>query len=158
MSVGSSRKTFYIAVIPLLVMLIPIVYSVVSFAAKAAGGGPEPLLEISTEYGDSCVRETEYMRFHHWELLLEVREQVVRDGHREGPLLGDCRRCHENRAGFCDRCHKIANVMLDCFHCHYYPETPGGSHSGGHAAAPQQSGGEDMVGRGGTTGGEVTDG
>lgn len=135
MSGGGGRKTVTIAVIPLLVMLVPIVYSVVTFAAGAAGGREKPLLEISRDQGDSCVRETEYMRLHHWELLLESRERAVREGDREGPLLGDCRRCHANRAGFCDRCHHVANVMLDCFHCHYYPETPGGAPGGAHAAA-----------------------
>lgn len=158
MNQGSNRKTFYLAIIPLLLMLLPIVYSVATFAGGAIRGKPDPLLEISREISDSCVRNTEYMRLHHWELLLGVREQVIREGNREGPLLGDCRRCHSNRANFCDRCHKIANVMLDCFHCHYYPEVPDGASSVEHAqwippiAEPESAEPERLHGR------EVADG
>jgi len=70
------------------------------------------------------VRDTEYMRFHHWELLSEMRDESVRYGKRGVEGFDDCRVCHANRAGFCNRCHEAVNLEPDCWGCHYYPETP----------------------------------
>jgi len=73
---------------------------------------------------DECVEDTEYMRFRHMDLLKEMREESVREGIRGEYSLSDCRDCHTNRSRFCNQCHNIVNLNLDCFGCHNYPETP----------------------------------
>ncbi len=158
MSGGVKRRTLYVAIVPLLLMTIPIVYSIATYATGHFSDKPGPLLEISRENSDKCVRSTEYMRFHHWELLLQVREDVIRHGNREGPLLSDCRGCHPNREEFCDRCHSIANVMLDCFHCHYYPERPDDPGAMDHAELLPEAAISGPVNEHRPQGGEGTDG
>jgi hypothetical protein len=80
-----------------------------------------PFLEMPDTIHKTCVKDTEYMRFHHWELLRDVREEVVRYGNRgEISLLG-CRDCHTSRERFCNECHDAASVRPDCYGCHYYP-------------------------------------
>jgi hypothetical protein len=56
------------------------------------------------------------------DLLKKVREESVRDGVRGEIRLNDCRRCHTSREKFCDKCHKVAGLQLDCFGCHHYPK------------------------------------
>jgi hypothetical protein len=116
----SGRGRILLALVLGVVVLSPFGYSVVSRVAGSPDQ-PEPFLERPDSQYDSCVRETEYMRYHHWELLSEVREDVVRYGHRNDEGLKDCRKCHTSREHFCDRCHEAASVWPDCFGCHYYP-------------------------------------
>ena len=126
-----------LTVILVLVILVPVGYSV--FARVAASGTENP--ERPDSKYTECIRATEYMRFHHWELLKGLREKVVRDGIR-GDLvevetmpekdvvkvieveesLDGCWRCHQSKVRFCDRCHDAASVRPDCFGCHYYPD------------------------------------
>ena len=120
---GKRRNIITVAV-PVLLILMPIVYSVGGHVFGQDIDDGTVFLEMPEDPDTRCVRDAEYMRFHHWELLNEIREQFVRDGNREGTRLDDCRRCHANRERFCNRCHAVADVRLDCFGCHYYPETP----------------------------------
>jgi hypothetical protein len=55
--------------------------------------------------------------------LKEIREEYVRYGIREAEGITSCKNCHTSRERFCDRCHNIADLTIDCFGCHYYPET-----------------------------------
>jgi hypothetical protein len=71
---------------------------------------------------DRCLKETRYMRYHHWELLRGIREDIVRYGQREEDIgLYRCRECHTSRERFCNRCHDAVSLTPDCFDCHYYP-------------------------------------
>jgi hypothetical protein len=123
--------------VPLVLIVFPLVYSLVD-AAIPGRAAAEPFLEFP-EGEERCVRDTEYMRYHHMNLLLEIRDEVQRDGIRKRavgmshcyPEEGEtdcyiCRDCHDNRAAFCNRCHNAVNLSPDCFGCHYYPETPDG--------------------------------
>jgi hypothetical protein len=110
--------------IPILIILAPLLYSVFGFVSGQNRADSLPFLEVPTDKFDSCVRDTEYMRYRHMELLREIRVKVVRDGVRDEMGLEMCKGCHVNRKEFCSKCHTAANVMLDCFTCHYYPETP----------------------------------
>ena len=93
-----------------------------STALGPRGDEAQAFLEMPAE-SDGCVREGEYMRFHHMDLLKEIREDVIRRGDRsEGITLSGCGDCHENRANFCNRCHDAVTLPLDCFGCHYYPD------------------------------------
>lgn len=120
-------------VVPLVLIVFPFVYSV---ADALFAGEPEVFLELP-EDEENCVRDTEYMRYHHMNLLLEIRDEVQRDGARkrafgmsvcypeeEGGDCHICRDCHANRDRFCNQCHNAVNLTPDCFGCHYYPDTP----------------------------------
>jgi hypothetical protein len=121
----------FLAVILILVILVPVGYSLYARVATSAGDPPqapdrqvvEDVWEKAGEQrGYRCVANIEYMRFHHWELLRGLREKVVRYGDRGDISFDGCWNCHQSRAEFCDRCHNAAFVRPDCFGCHYYPE------------------------------------
>jgi hypothetical protein len=113
-----------LALVPLLIILAPLGYSVYDAVLAGDGPGEAPFLELPPQPNDGCVRETTYMRFHHWQLLREVRDRAVRDGVRGEITLDSCRGCHANRARFCNRCHAAVSLQPDCFGCHYYPAEP----------------------------------
>ena len=103
-----------------LVIVSPIGFSAVS---SAISRGPQPFLERPDQGQRACVKDTEYMRFHHMDYLKEIREEYVRYGIREAKGLSSCKGCHTNRERFCDRCHQTVDLNIDCFGCHYYPAT-----------------------------------
>ena len=120
MSESPSRRgnTVLVMAVIVAIVLIPFGYSVVSslFAHESP-----PLLEKPDPQHTSCVRETEYMRYHHWELLRRVREEVVRYGRRGDVGLKKCWECHTSRSRFCDQCHHAVSLYPDCFDCHHSP-------------------------------------
>jgi hypothetical protein len=121
------RKTTVLMVaIPLAVILLPALYSLAGFVFASGPDPGTPFLQPPEARFKYCVRDTEYMRFHHWELLREARDEVVREGKTDDVKFDFCRACHPDRGRFCDECHGAANVHPDCFTCHYYPETPEG--------------------------------
>ncbi|MFZ0704665.1 MAG: sulfate reduction electron transfer complex DsrMKJOP subunit DsrJ [Candidatus Korobacteraceae bacterium] len=77
-----------------------------------------------------CVAPLAYMRDSHMQLLIDWREQVVRDDQRQfhafngkvydKSLTRTClEQCHTDRAEFCDRCHNYAGVSTPyCWDCH----------------------------------------
>jgi hypothetical protein len=102
-----------------IIIVLPIAYYVVLDTVPQE----EPFLEMPDPKYQECVRDTDYMRFHHMDLLKEIRVQVVREGERSDIGFKDCRDCHTDRSRFCNQCHNIVNLHLDCFGCHNYPET-----------------------------------
>ncbi len=108
-------------VVPVLIVLFPLAYSAISALFAQGVETADLLLERPDPEYRTCVRDTTYMRFHHWELLRETRKEVVRYGVRGDVGLHMCDECHTSRERFCDRCHAAASVVLDCFGCHYYP-------------------------------------
>jgi hypothetical protein len=115
------RKGALFVAVPIVVMLLPFGYSVVSslFAQEMPPEGV--FLERPDPKFEQCVRDTTYMRFHHWELLRGVREEVVRYGQRGEIGLRQCKDCHTSRERFCNKCHDAVSLYPDCFGCHYYP-------------------------------------
>jgi hypothetical protein len=123
--VDPTRKTtLVIAMVATAAILVPVGWSVVRHIAATDKAAVQAFLERPPPRYTECVRETEYMRFHHWELLRKIREAVVRHGERGDITLARCRECHASRERFCDRCHLAASVTPDCFGCHYYPARP----------------------------------
>jgi hypothetical protein len=114
---GQARLTVLLIVL----LLVPFAYSVVSLFVPKGTASDEVFLERPPAKYKSCVKETDYMRYHHWELLRETREQVVRYGIRGEIALDKCRECHESRERFCNQCHNAVSLTPDCFQCHYYP-------------------------------------
>ena len=111
-----------LAVILVLALLLPLGYSVVARMIPQDAGIPEVFLERPDAKYDRCLEKTRYMRYHHWELLRGIREDIVRYGHREKNIgLYRCPECHTSRERFCDRCHDAVSLTPDCFDCHYYP-------------------------------------
>lgn len=118
---GKQTGVISLIVITLLI-LFPAGYSIVSFfSAEAVAEANQPFLEKPDPIYQDCVKETEYMRYHHWELLRTVREEVVRHGKRGEIGLNKCRECHTSRERFCNQCHNATSLYPDCFGCHYYP-------------------------------------
>ncbi|MEE9443195.1 MAG: hypothetical protein V3V99_11085 [candidate division Zixibacteria bacterium] len=116
-----NKATLIKIVIPLIIILIPFVYSLVSFVVAKATEPVPPLLERPDPQYEKCVKDTDYMRYHHWELLRAVREEVVRYGKRGEIGLNGCRECHTSRERFCDKCHNAVSLTPNCFGCHNYP-------------------------------------
>jgi len=107
-----------------LLILIPLAYSVVRAVATQGAERPERPASEHQQCVVDEVREVENnrdMRLRHWELLRGIREDVVRYGKRGDIGLGTCKQCHPSRERFCDRCHLATSLTPDCFDCHYYP-------------------------------------
>ncbi|MFH0945285.1 MAG: hypothetical protein V2A76_08825 [Planctomycetota bacterium] len=115
------QKSPLLVVIPVLLMLVPLGYTLITTLGAREVTPAGTFLERPDPRHEKCVRETTYMRLHHWELLTELREEVVREGKRGPVSLNECRGCHTSRERFCNRCHNAVNVNLMCFGCHYYP-------------------------------------
>jgi len=117
----TGSRTAFLIVIIAFVLLAPLAYSVVSslFAQEVDRHGV--FLEMPDPQHKDCVRETTYMRYHHWELLREIREEVVRYGKRGEVGLFMCKDCHTSREKFCNQCHNAVSAFPDCYGCHYYP-------------------------------------
>ena len=109
------------ALVFVLIILAPFGYSLVRPVFTQGSPASRVFLDIPDE--GECVRDTEYMRFHHMDLLKQTREDVVRRGIRGEITFARCRECHTYREHFCNRCHNAVTLHLDCFGCHYYPES-----------------------------------
>ena len=109
-----------LASIPVLIILLPLACYI---ARGVVSLGDEP---IERPKG-ACIegKDAQYMRFQHWEYLMELREEVVRNGNRTRGGLFTCRECHPSRERFCDKCHNAVSLKPDCFDCHDYAEPSG---------------------------------
>jgi hypothetical protein len=112
-----------VIVVTLMLMAAPLLYALVSFAARPTP--QQPWLEQPAP-NTTCVLPKDSVRYNHMKHLKILRDQVMRDGHRE-QITGEhdqgitsCRNCHAHRDLFCDKCHERASVRPDCFGCHAY--------------------------------------
>ena len=82
---------------------------------------------------DDCVRDVEFMRSNHMDLLDQWRDTVVREGVRtytsemsgktfNMSLSDTCLDCHSDKKQFCDACHTYSAVDPYCWDCHVIPE------------------------------------
>ena len=87
--------------------------------------------------GEQCVRDTDYMRRNHMNILKHQRDETMYKGIRTTQdSLKNCIECHVNpktnsvassKEDFCMGCHLHAAVQLDCFECHSRkPKAPAG--------------------------------
>lgn len=99
-----------------------------NLAAHTTPKGPDLVLPKNEK---DCVAPVSYMRTSHMKLLLNWRDEVVRqDQHSytafDGKvynvsLSGTCLSCH-NKEKFCDRCHSYVGVSTPyCWNCHVDP-------------------------------------
>jgi len=112
----------------------------VVFADSGNANTLQPAIPVGQ--GDACVRDTDFMRRNHMELLKHQRDETTLKGLRnEQHSLKECLSCHAvygpdaipvtvaSPSHFCRSCHDYAAVSIDCFQCHASrPE------SGGHPA------------------------
>jgi hypothetical protein len=100
----------------------------------AVGTGQDvraPKLEKPVQ-ATQCVLETGEMRRSHMQLLVSWRDEVVRENsrtyvapsgrHYDKNLTGTCLKCHQDKAGFCDRCHNYVQTSPHCWECHVDPK------------------------------------
>jgi hypothetical protein len=100
-----------------------------NLAAGAVSKAPELKMPAQEK---NCVAPVDYMRTSHMDLLMDWREQVVRQNIRifkafDGKtytmgLTQTCMKCHTSKADFCDRCHAYAGVTPYCWDCHIDPK------------------------------------
>lgn len=102
-----------------------------NFVSRAEAAPPQVTLPATEK---QCVESAEFMRSEHMQLLVQWRDEVVRDGQRsyisrysgktfDKSLSGTClAQCHTDKVEFCDRCHDYAAVSPDCWSCHVVPE------------------------------------
>lgn len=100
--------------------------------------------------GEQCVRDTEYMRRNHMDLLKHQRDDTMRRGIRttQNSLKGcvDCHASPKNNSvigsqdNFCQGCHSYAAVKLDCFECHSSKPKAAAPHNHGMASLPGVAG------------------
>ena len=129
------RSLIYIGLIIFLAVIT------LPFTLNLASGGTAARPELILPGSETeCVEGTDYMRSSHMQLLLQWREDYVRENIRtytseedgktyEIGLTGTClEQCHTDKAGFCDRCHEYAAVEGPyCWDCHIDPmEARGG--------------------------------
>lgn len=117
----AGRRKYFLTAVIVVIIFLPLGYSVVGSVIPKGADDTELFLERPDPKYDRCVKETEYMRYHHWELLRGIREEVVRYGKRGDIVLDNCRNCHTSRERFCNECHNAVSLTPDCFECHYYP-------------------------------------
>ena len=87
---------------------------------------------VSVNAGESCVEPLEWMRANHMTLLLNWRDQALREEKRvyiasngkqwETSLQNTCMACHADKVGFCDECHNQNSVNPYCWDCHVIPQ------------------------------------
>ncbi len=126
-SILNDKTKLTAVAIAVVVILLPLGYSVVNTLFSQTSEDPFLEMPDPTKY-KACVKETEYMRYHHMHLLKDVRDEVMREGKRghkglndEAITISGCGKCHTSKERFCDRCHNAVNLRLDCYTCHDYP-------------------------------------
>jgi hypothetical protein len=100
----------------------------------ASGGKSGIPTLVLPQSATDCVAPVAYMKSSHMKLLNEWRHAAVRQDSRvhtayngqtyDISLTETClRRCHADKAGFCDRCHAFNGVPeLHCWDCHLDPK------------------------------------
>ncbi len=112
------------AVLIILVFALPTIYNSVN-AAKTE-------ITLAKAKGE-CIRNVEWMKANHMELLKQWRDERMRTGqiYYKSPDTGKtyiisidtCFECHKSKAEFCDKCHEYSGVNKPyCFGCHLTPE------------------------------------
>jgi hypothetical protein len=109
-------------VVPLVLILLPVGYSVAAAVISPGAGDPTPFLEMPDPEHETCIDgiEAHEMRYRHMDKLKRMRDRVLREGDRTGHSFEDCKNCHKSRERFCNRCHDRVNLTPDCFGCHDY--------------------------------------
>ena len=121
------KARVYIGLVVFLALItFPIWYNMVS------GEESQPPEIVLPADETQCVADTDYMRTEHMQLLMDWRDEVVRDKQRihttadgrrfDKSLTRTCMSCHADKAEFCDKCHDYVGVTPFCWDCHVEPK------------------------------------
>lgn len=115
---------------------------------KASAGPDINLNTPAIAAGGECIESAEYMKANHMQMLLDWRDEAVREGKQvyvnsqgkefEISLQNTCMECHSDNDAFtanaiptatdvttpnnfCFSCHDYASVEPDCWSCHLDP-------------------------------------
>jgi hypothetical protein len=121
------KGRIYIGLLVFLVLAtVPIWYNV----ARSPQTAPPEL--VLPEGEGACMADADYMRREHMTMVMDWRDEVVRENDRiftapDGnryykSLTTTCLDCHENKDEFCDRCHDYLSVKPYCWECHVVPK------------------------------------
>ncbi|MDD4965046.1 MAG: hypothetical protein PHI11_14135 [Gallionella sp.] len=96
--------------------------------ATVVWAGQTTPFKLDIGQGGKCVKDPEWMRKNHMQLLKHQRDEAVRKGARDDKVsLKTCVECHASTKdnsviarddSFCVACHRYEAVKLDCFECH----------------------------------------
>jgi hypothetical protein len=117
-------------IIPALLIFLVLVTTPIWYGLARGQDSTAPVIVKPTN-ADSCVEDTEWMRREHMQLVMQWRDESVRDGQRiyvnsKGErfyksLTGTCLGCHTDKSASCDRCHDYLSVKPYCWDCHVVP-------------------------------------
>ena len=123
------RAAIGMLAVVLLIMAGPVVVAHAQEINGKSTGVPLPVIPMGA--GESCVKDTDYMRRNHMDMLKHQRDETVLEGIRsEQYSLKECLDCHavtgadakpvtvSSPKHFCRSCHDYAAVSIDCFQCH----------------------------------------
>ena len=118
-------------IIPGIIIFFFLISFPIWFSAASGEINYTPELNLPADE-EQCVESAEYMRANHMDLLLDWREEVVRDNLRiytasDGKeyiksLTDTCLDCHAPKVEFCEQCHDYVGAKPDCWSCHTDPE------------------------------------
>ena len=115
-------------IIPGLLIFLALV--TIPFWYNIVAGGPVELPELAYPTDETeCVYGKDYMRREHMQVLMDWRDEAVRDGDRifetasgrkfYKSLTGTCIGCHQEPEEFCYKCHEYSGVRTPyCWECH----------------------------------------
>jgi predicted CXXCH cytochrome family protein len=105
--------------------------SLTATASATNNSGRVPMPAIPMGEGDHCVKDTDFMRRNHMDMLMHQRDETMIEGIRDKQYsLKECISCHAvygpdsvpvtvaDPQHFCRSCHDYAAVSIDCFQCH----------------------------------------
>lgn len=113
-------------IIPGLIIFVLFITFPVWYNHGDAGTVPKPELPKNAK---KCVLPVAQMRAEHMQLLIDWRDEVMRQGEWgfikidgkpfQRSLQNACLKCHSNKKKFCDTCHTYAAVKPYCWDCHF---------------------------------------
>ena len=117
-------------IVPGLILFMAVLLSPFLYSASTGQAATKPDLVKPTQE-KSCVEPTDWMKANHMQLLIQWRDDFVRNGQAtfvgsggkkyDISLTGTCLKCHDKEK-FCDRCHSYAGVQPNCWSCHTAPK------------------------------------
>ncbi len=116
-------------IIPGIIVFVCLLIFPILYNSGSAGVLPNPEKPKDQK---ECVKDKQYMRTTHMQLINDWRDEVLREGNREKvvvqgkkydkSLMNGCMTCHTNKKKFCDECHVYASVYPYCWDCHFVPK------------------------------------
>jgi len=118
-------------IIPGIIIFFCLISFPIWFSAASGQINYTPEINLPADE-EQCIESSEWMKANHMDLLLEWREEVVRDNLRtyiasdgkeyKKSLTDTCLNCHSPKAEFCNRCHDYVAAEPHCWNCHIDPE------------------------------------